>query len=152
MALGQRKCVIHEIMSTYNPDPPNNGTWTKPSIHPCQRRHNDVQDSDSDYVDLLNTVQRHTNCSSNYCLRKKQNEADLRCRFKFPFEPCASTKLEFEPVQLAKAMEGFPFSRISCPMINNLDPKQFAVAGKSTSHALAFILHVILGPLMRVVA
>ena len=100
MLNNKRKCVIHE-MSTYNPDPPpptpNNGTWTKPSIHPCQRRHNDVQDSDSDNVDLLNTVQRHTNCSSNYCLRKKQNEADLRCRFKFPFEPCASTKLEFEP-------------------------------------------------------
>ena len=86
------------LLSTYNPDPPNNGTWTKPSIHPCQRHHNNVQDSDSDYVDLLNTVQRHTNRSSNYCVRKKQNEADLRCRFKLPFEPCASTKLEFEPV------------------------------------------------------
>jgi len=86
------------LLSTYNPDPPSNGTWIKPSIHPCQRLHTNVQDSDSDYVDLLNTVQRHTNCSSNYCLRKKQNEADLKCRFKFPFEPCANTKLEFEPV------------------------------------------------------
>ena len=86
------------LLSTYNPDRPNNGTWTKPLIHPCQRHHNDVQDSDSDYIDLLNTVQRHTNCSSNYCLRKKHNEPDLSCRFKFPFEPCASTKLEFEPV------------------------------------------------------
>ena len=39
--------------------------------------------------------------------------------------------------QLAKVMEGFTLSRISRPIINNLDPKQFAVAGKSTSHALA---------------
>ena len=41
-------------------------------------------------------------------------------------------------------MEGFTLSRISRPIINNLDPKQFAVAGKSTSHALAYILHIIL--------
>ena len=46
--------------------------------------------------------------------------------------------------QLAKVMEGFTLSRISHPIINNLDPKQFAVAGKSTSHALAYILHIIL--------
>ena len=46
--------------------------------------------------------------------------------------------------QLAKVMEGFTLSRISRPIINNLDPKQFAVAGKSTSHALAYILHIIL--------
>ena len=58
----------------------------------------DIQDSHDDYVDLLNTVQRHTHCSSNYCLRKRQNESDVKCRFKFPFEPCISTKLEFEPI------------------------------------------------------
>lgn len=39
--------------------------------------------------------------------------------------------------QLAKVMEGFTLSRIPCPMVNNLNPKQFAVAGKSTSHTLA---------------
>ena len=55
-------------------------------------------ESDDDYVDLLNMVQRHTRCSKNYCLRKKQNESDLRCRFHFPFQPCTSTKLEFEPI------------------------------------------------------
>lgn len=78
------------LLSTYNPDPPDNGTWVKPSIHPCQKRHKDLvslQDSEQDYVDLLNTVQRHTRCSTNYCLRKKQNETELKCRFKFPFEP-----------------------------------------------------------------
>ena len=46
--------------------------------------------------------------------------------------------------QLAKVMEGFTLSRISHPIINNLDPKQFAVPGKSTSHTLAYILHIIL--------
>ena len=90
------------VLSTYNPNPPENGTWIKPSIHPCQRCHKDIlnpQDSDDDdYVDLLNTVQRHTRCSTNYCLRKKQKETELKCKFKFPFEPRLNTKLEFEPI------------------------------------------------------
>ena len=48
------------LLSTYNPDPPEDGFWIKPSIHPCQRQHKDImntQQSDDDYVDLLNTVQ-----------------------------------------------------------------------------------------------
>ena len=53
---------------------------------------------DDDYVDLLNTVQRHTRCNTNYCLRKKENETELKCRFNFPFQLCTSTKLDFEPV------------------------------------------------------
>ena len=89
---------VNWLLSTYNPDPPDNGTWIKPSIHPCQRPHKDIQDSDSDYIDLLNTVQRHTHCSSNYCLRRKQNKSDLQCRFNFPFEPSMTTKLEFESI------------------------------------------------------
>ena len=89
------------LLSTYNPDTPEDGFWIKPSIHPCQRQHKDImntQQSDDDYVDLLNTVQRHTRCSTNYCLRKKQNETNVKCRFNFPFQPCTSTKLEFEPI------------------------------------------------------
>ena len=62
--------------------------------------------------------------------------------------PPMSIENDIRPVsltcQLAKVMEGFTLSRISHPIINNLDPKQFAVAGKSTSHALAYILHIIL--------
>ena len=62
------------LLSTYNPDPPDNGTWIKPSIHPCQRRHKDIvnaQESNNDYIDLFNTVQRHTRWNTGYCLRKK---------------------------------------------------------------------------------
>jgi len=84
------------LLSTYNPDPPENGTWIKPSAHPCQRHHKNIKDFQNDYVDLLNTVQRHTHCSSNYCLKKKQSESDLKCRFNFPFELSTTTKLEFE--------------------------------------------------------
>ena len=61
------------LLCTCNPDPPDNGLWQKPSTHPCQKYHMNVQDSESDYVDLLNTVQRHTRCSTSYinCLKKK---------------------------------------------------------------------------------
>ena len=88
------------FLSTYDPNSSENSIWVKSTVHPCQKRPNDInaQDSDADYVDLLNTVQRHTRCSTNYCLRKKQSESELKCSFKFPFEPCINTKLEFEPI------------------------------------------------------
>ena len=28
-----------------------------------------------------------------------KNKSDMKCRFNFPFEPCSSTKLEFEPIR-----------------------------------------------------
>ena len=33
-----------------------------------------------------------------YCLRKKSNENELKCRFPFPFSHCTQTKIEFEKV------------------------------------------------------
>lgn len=51
--------------------------------------------------------------------------------------------------QLAKVMEGFTLTRIAPPIIRNLDPKQFAVEGKCTTHAIVFILHIILESLDR---
>ena len=45
---------------------------------------------DDDYVDLVNTVQRHTQCSTAYCPTKKNSNGTLKCHFK--------TTLEFEPV------------------------------------------------------
>jgi len=68
-------------LSTYNPDPPNNGTWIKPTVHPCQQHHRDIQNSDSDYIDLLNTVQRNTLCTSNYCLLEKRKMNQMQISF-----------------------------------------------------------------------
>ena len=88
------------LLSTVNPNPPDKNMWIRPEIHPCQKRHNDISDSDlqSDYVDLLNMVQRHTHCSTNYCLRKKPSESELKYRFHYPFDHCPQTKLEFEEI------------------------------------------------------
>ena len=53
---------------------------------------------DTDYVNLLKMVQRHTGCSTSYCLRKKNNETEPKCRFSFPFEACEKTSLHFEHI------------------------------------------------------
>ena len=84
------------LLSTCNPNPPDNSLWIKPSIHPCQEYHKNIKDSDNDYIDLLNMVQRHTRCSTSYWLRKKHNETEPECRFNFPFETCTKTSLHFE--------------------------------------------------------
>ena len=88
------------LLSTVNPNPPDEDMWIRPEIHPCQKHHNDIPEFDvqSDYVDLLNMVQRHTRCSTNYCLRKKSSESELKCRFHFPFDHCCRIKLEFEEI------------------------------------------------------
>ncbi|CAB4003587.1 Hypothetical predicted protein [Paramuricea clavata] len=78
----------------------NENIWIRPNIHLCQKCHGDITDEEqnSDYIDLLNMVQRHTCCSTSYCRRKKSNESELKCRFHFPFDHCPQTKLEFEKV------------------------------------------------------
>ena len=77
------------LLSTSNPSPPGTD-WVKPNIHPCKRKHDDIPDDEcaNDYADLLNTVQRHTNCSPNYCLKKNSNQDEASCRFHFPFKYC----------------------------------------------------------------
>lgn len=84
---------VDTLISTYNPTPPEDG-WTKPVLHPCRKSHDDIVESDyeNDYIDLLNTVQRHTHCSTKYCLKQKPNENNVQCRFNFPFPLCSETK------------------------------------------------------------
>ena len=52
---------------------------------------------EEDYVYLSNSVQRHTLCSTKYCLGEKDG-SELCCRFNFPFENCKKTRIDFEPV------------------------------------------------------
>ena len=74
--------------------------WIRPEIQPCQKSCNNISDNEveSDYVDLLNMIQRHTHCSTSYCLRNKSNETEMKCRFNFPFDVCAQAHLKFEEV------------------------------------------------------
>ena len=83
-------------MTACNPCTPEDG-WVKPKIHPCKRKflNVDENDLDDDYGDLINCVQRHTKCSTAYCLRKKSN-GEQYCRFKFPFEDCNETYMNLK--------------------------------------------------------
>ena len=93
------------LLSTVNPNPPDEDMWIRPEVHPCQRSHDIPEhEKQTDYVDLLNMVQRHTRCSTSYCLRKKSNETELKCRYHFPFEICPKTKLEFGKIKIPVIM------------------------------------------------
>ena len=48
--------------------------------------HWNIQDKDKDLAELLKTIQRHTKCSRNYCLRFSRKEQKYVCRFKYPIE------------------------------------------------------------------
>ena len=57
-----------------------------PLLHPCQKNADMLSDDLTDYIHLLNKLQRHTRCSSGYCLRKSKQSGELSCRFGFPIE------------------------------------------------------------------
>jgi hypothetical protein len=97
----QQVCDYHDkLISTWNPELPQDGNWQNPQIHPCSRQYSDISEneSQSDYIDLLNTVQRHTRCSTKYCLRHVNGSTDLHCRFNYPFDCCEKTQLLFEQI------------------------------------------------------
>ena len=99
----QQVCdYVDSLVTACNPCTPEDG-WVKPKIHPCKRKLNNIDenDLDNDYADLVNCVQRHTNCSTAYCLRKRSNDAQY-CRFKFPFEDCNETCIDFEEINSKK--------------------------------------------------
>ena len=106
------------LLSTVNPNPPDEDMWIRPEVHPCQRSHDIPEhEKQSDYVDLLNMVQRHTRCSTSYCLRKKSNETELKCRFHFPFDICPKTKLEFEKIHTSGDNEHYRAKIVTKRMI-----------------------------------
>ena len=84
------------LLSTWNPCSPDEG-WSKPDCHPCRTLSISlkINDLERDYVDLLNSVQRHTTCSSKCCLGQN-DKSNLECRSYFPFESCSDQRLEFE--------------------------------------------------------
>ena len=86
------------LLSTWNPSSPDDG-WSKPEIHPCQKSYLSLKTNEmaDDYVHLLNSVERHTTCSTKYCLRQN-DKSELHCRFNFPYDDCPETRLDFEPI------------------------------------------------------
>ncbi len=72
---------IDSIVITNNPEI----NASIPEKHPCQKKSNEIIDDTQDYVELINKLQRHTRCSTSYCLRTKRN-GETSCRFGYPKE------------------------------------------------------------------
>ena len=86
-------------MSTENTCNPDSGNWVKPDIHPFRKNgQNEQIEWDKDYEDLLNSVQRHTQCSTAYCLRRKRQTDNYSCLFDYPKQCRDNTHMEYEEV------------------------------------------------------
>ena len=50
-------------------------------------------------IKTMNSVQRHTQCSTAYCLPRNGKKDELTCRFNFPKNTCEQSHLEYEKVE-----------------------------------------------------
>ena len=98
------------------------GQWIKPKLHPCKKKYKDISESefDEDCVDLLNTVQWHTQCNSAYRLLQQKN-GKQHCRFEYPFGMCRETHLQLEKVNTKGKTEHYKVKVITArndPRVN----------------------------------
>ena len=83
------------LVNTCNDSIPDT-SWSLSNPHPCAINITNVTDMDTDYQDLVNSIQRYTRCSAAYCLHKKHSETEQQCRFKYPCPLQEVSTLEFE--------------------------------------------------------
>ena len=102
-------------VTTWNPtlNETGEGHMPRAEMHSCHKRHRDVTDEEQDYAELIANVQRHTKCSTAYCLRRAKrkrtsalagdndhgSEKELQCRFKFPKVLSSRTHFELQDKQ-----------------------------------------------------
>ena len=70
------------LVTTMNDALPQNN-WTVPSGHPSAISIDNVENLDRDYKSLVNSVERHTKCSTAYCIKISPGKQPT-CRFHFP--------------------------------------------------------------------
>ena len=74
---------IDSLVSTTNPavlpDGSNLDSAPLPTVNPhvCARLYSQIEDHQQDLIELIATCQRHTKCSTNYCLRTKKGSTSL---------------------------------------------------------------------------
>ena len=87
------------LVTTLNDALPTNA-WQLPQSHPstCQTP---SDSNDTDYHDLVNSVQRHSQCSPAYCLRHKPGQETPTCHFNFSRELCEVSDIHFEELSNA---------------------------------------------------
>ena len=82
------------LVTTCNEAMPDE-TWNCPCPHPSAVDPQQIEDHNTDYHDLVNAVQRHTRCSTAYCLRRKAGHQDLKCRFDYPLLEQHTSQINF---------------------------------------------------------
>ena len=92
-------CEYYDHLISCN-NPGQVDEWVKPIKHPCRNNSEiAVSDLDSDYVDLVNSAQRHSKCNSAYCLRE-DDQGNQYCRFHYPFALESRTYLRYSEVPM----------------------------------------------------
>jgi len=98
---------VDNLVSTVNPGIPAGGSniqdpvpQAKTKPHVCNKSYSDVKDFSMDLVDLIATCQRHTRCSTAYCLKKKKGKQECRFGYPKPLQPVTSidTQEDGEPI------------------------------------------------------
>ena len=118
---------VVELVSTVNPGIPADGNNVqndvpkpKTKLHVCNKYYGEITDLDMDLVDLIATCQRHTRCSTAYCLKKKKGKQ--QCRFGYP-----------KPLQLATSItsqedgEQVVLTARNDSLLNGYNPVQLSV-------------------------
>src|SRR3954453_4495036 len=63
-----------------------------PDRHSCQKDRSEQLNDQQDYIDLINKLQRHTQCSCSYCLHVNW-DGKQSCRFGYPKENIDQTSV-----------------------------------------------------------
>ena len=122
---------IHQVI-----DENGNFEWDRPCTndHQCTKSFSKMNQKqrETDYTNLINSVERHTYCKPGYCLRRRtvkdknnpEGKIEEYCRFNFPFEKCEKTELIFEETELRdKQIKYIPkiVSKRNDPLVNRHD-------------------------------
>lgn len=78
------------IVTAVNPDK----SYKIRDDHPCRVLYQDTKNKVADLALLVNTLQRHTEHSTNYCMKYNKKKKKVCCRFKFPQECLVKSKID----------------------------------------------------------
>ena len=120
----QAIAFIDSVISTTNPalldDGSNLAEAPLPQTHPhiCNKAYADVNDHQQDLTQLIATCQRHTTCSTAYCLRTKNGKQECRFGYPKPLQAETSVAVENGEVELQTARND--------PLINSFNRIQLS--------------------------
>ena len=89
------------LVTTMNDALPQNN-WTVSSPNPSVISIENVENLDTDYKALVNSVERHTKCSTAYCIKIKPGQQPA-CRFNFPKDSQDETFVDFKLFRPARS-------------------------------------------------